>query len=193
MNTNDIAQMVALALAEDLGGNVNANHDITASLIPAGTTATATIISREDCTFCGVEWANEVFRQLDDSTTIHWHVQDGDKVTANQTLCSISGDARILLTGERTAMNFMQTLSGTATEAATYVAAMAGSSTTLLDTRKTIPGLRTAQKYAVKCGGGQNHRIGLFDAFLIKENHIRSCGSINAAFSYGPFARTPHF
>ena len=127
---------------------------------------------------CGTAWVDEVFAQLSDQAVIQWFVQDGDKVTANTVLCEISGPARILLTGERTALNFLQTLSGTATTTARYVALLNGSKTRLLDTRKTVPGMRLAQKYAVSCGGGKNHRIGLYDAFLIKENHIAAAGSI---------------
>jgi len=132
---------------------------------------------------CGTQWVDEVFAQLSDQTVLQWFVQDGDKVAANTVLCEISGPARILLTGERTALNFLQTLSGTATTTAKYVALLQGSKTRLLDTRKTLPGMRLAQKYAVSCGGGKNHRIGLYDAFLIKENHIAAAGSIANAVS----------
>ena len=177
----DIQKTISWALNEDLNG-VDANNDITAALIPAENNATATIISRDECIVCGLAWVNEVFKQLDAQTSkptkITWFVNDGEHVKPNTTLCEISGNARILLTGERTGLNFLQTLSGTATLTATYVKELGDSKTQLLDTRKTLPGLRSAQKYAVKCGGGNNHRIGLFDAFLIKENHIAACGGI---------------
>jgi nicotinate-nucleotide pyrophosphorylase (carboxylating) len=174
----EIRRGVSHALAEDLGYLPIQQGDITASLIPAEQQATATVITREDCVVCGTAWVDEVFAQLSDQAVIQWFVQDGDKVTANTVLCEISGPARILLTGERTALNFLQTLSGTATTTARYVALLNGSKTRLLDTRKTLPGMRLAQKYAVSCGGGKNHRIGLYDAFLIKENHIAAAGSI---------------
>ena len=201
----DITQGVALALKEDLGTNLSESDlsvkssgiDITAELIPESEIANATIITRENCIVCGVDWVNEVFKQLDLTiskrykannnesafvpTTITWLVTDGQQVTANTTLFKLSGFARTLLTRERTALTFLQSLSGTATITNSYVKALNGSATKLLDTRKTIPGLRNAQKYAVTCGGGFNHRIGLFDAFLIKENHIAACGSISNA------------
>jgi nicotinate-nucleotide pyrophosphorylase (carboxylating) len=175
---HEIRRGVSQALAEDLGYLPVAQGDITASLIPASQQATATVITREDCVVCGTAWVDEVFAQLSDQVVISWLVHDGDKVTANTVLCEISGPAAILLTGERTALNFLQTLSGTATTTARYVALLAGSKTRLLDTRKTLPGLRLAQKYAVACGGGKNHRMGLYDAFLIKENHIAAAGGI---------------
>ncbi|WP_333795769.1 carboxylating nicotinate-nucleotide diphosphorylase [Rheinheimera sp.] len=174
----EIRRGVSHALAEDLGYLPLAQGDITASLIPTEQQATATIITREDCVICGVDWVEEVFQQLSDQVVIQWFVKDGDTVAANTLLCEISGPARVLLTGERTALNFLQTLSGTATTTAKYVALLGNSKTRLLDTRKTLPGLRLAQKYAVTCGGGKNHRIGLYDAFLIKENHIAAAGSI---------------
>lgn len=194
---NDITKMVSWALQEDLGGDLKAaiktSQDITAELIPADNNAVATVINREDCIICGVEWVNEVFRQLDTitglTTEITWFVTDGQAAKANTTLFELSGNARTLLTGERTALNFLQTLSGTATLTSQYVKELEGSKTKLLDTRKTLPGLRTAQKYAVACGGGVNHRIGLFDAFLIKENHIAACGGIYKAVST---AKTNH-
>ncbi|MCH8537888.1 MAG: carboxylating nicotinate-nucleotide diphosphorylase [Alkalimonas sp.] len=173
-----IRASVAAAIAEDLGQLPIDQGDITASLIPAVQLAEATIISREAAIICGTAWVDEVFQQLDPSVSIEWQVQDGDSVAANQLLCRLSGPARSLLTGERTALNFLQTLSGTATTTDHYVQHLNGSRTQLLDTRKTLPGLRLAQKYAVRCGGGQNHRIGLFDAFLIKENHIAAAGGI---------------
>ncbi len=177
----EIRRGVSHALAEDLGYLPIQQGDITASLIPAAQQATATVITREKCVICGTMWVDEVFAQLSAETVIQWFVQDGDKVAANTVLCEITGPARILLTGERTALNFLQTLSGTATTTAKYVALLHGSKTRLLDTRKTLPGLRLAQKYAVSCGGGKNHRIGLYDAFLIKENHIAAAGSIACA------------
>ncbi|HHA0034709.1 TPA: carboxylating nicotinate-nucleotide diphosphorylase [Yersinia enterocolitica] len=177
----DIPSTVAQALSEDLGGEVNADRDLTAQLLPAGKQAKATIITREAGVFCGERWLNEVFIQLGAQVSVKWEVNDGDKLVADQVLCHLTGPARILLTGERTALNFLQTLSGVATEVSRYVAALAGLKTQLLDTRKTVPGLRTALKYAVLCGGGNNHRLGLSDAFLIKENHIIAAGSIKEA------------
>jgi len=183
---HDIQKTVTWALCEDLGvehaDELKNSQDITAELIPIQNTAVANIITREDCIICGVAWVNEVFAQLDaiynTQTNITWFVNDGESVKANSTLFELSGNARILLTGERSALNFLQSLSGTATLTSAYVKELSNSNTKLLDTRKTIPGLRSAQKYAVKCGGGVNHRIGLFDAFLIKENHIAACGGI---------------
>ncbi|KHS72955.1 nicotinate-nucleotide pyrophosphorylase [Pectobacterium brasiliense] len=177
----DIPASVQLALREDLGGIVDANQDITALLLPDNETTSARIITREAGIFCGTRWLEEVFSQLGNTTTIVWHVADGDAITPNQTLCDITGPAKQLLTGERTALNFLQTLSGVATEVSRYVAVLQGTRTRLLDTRKTLPGLRTALKYAVSCGGGDNHRLGLSDAFLIKENHIIAAGSIKNA------------
>ncbi len=174
----EIQRAVASALAEDLGFLSLADGDITASLIPQQQQASATIITREECVLCGSAFVDEVFRQLGGEVRIDWRAKDGDKLAANSTLCSLSGPARILLTGERTALNFLQLLSATATTTAHYVQFLQGSNTRLLDTRKTIPGLRFAQKYAVSTGGGKNHRIGLYDAFLIKENHIAAAGSI---------------
>ncbi|AFI91963.1 carboxylating nicotinate-nucleotide diphosphorylase [Pectobacterium parmentieri] len=177
----DIPASVQLALREDLGGIVDANQDITALLLPDNETVSARIITREAGIFCGTRWLEEVFSQLGNTTTIVWHVTDGEAITPNQTLCDITGPAKQLLTGERTALNFLQTLSGVATEVSRYVAILQGTRTRLLDTRKTLPGLRTALKYAVSCGGGDNHRLGLSDAFLIKENHIIAAGSIKNA------------
>lgn len=176
--TLDIPRTVAFAIEEDVR-----TGDITASLIPAGNSAHARVITRESAVICGVEWVNEVFRQIDPSVMVHWKVADGDRVEPNQVLFELQGKARSLLTGERCALNFLQTLSGTATVCRRYADIVAGTSVRLLDTRKTIPGLRTAQKYAVTCGGCFNHRIGLYDAFLIKENHIAACGGIAAAVS----------
>ncbi|CUA86777.1 carboxylating nicotinate-nucleotide diphosphorylase [Pseudidiomarina woesei] len=178
----DREQMVQRALQEDLNG-LTADLDITAQLIPAGEEARARVITREDAVICGVDWVNEVFKQLGDEVTVTWHVADGDDVVADSLLCELEGPARVILTGERTALNFLQTLSGVATTTAYYVRHLEGSDTRLLDTRKTIPGLRTALKYAVVCGGGFNHRIGLYDAYLIKENHIMACGGIAQAIA----------
>ncbi|PSW44047.1 carboxylating nicotinate-nucleotide diphosphorylase [Photobacterium leiognathi] len=179
----EITRTVADTLREDLGGEIDPNLDITAGLIPADSQGVATIITREHGVFCGKMWADEVFKQLGGEVTIEWHVEDGDIVEPNQTLCTLSGPSRILLTGERNAMNFIQTLSGCATLTEQYVKQLEGTNTRLLDTRKTIPGLRSALKYAVTCGGGFNHRIGVFDAYLIKENHIIACGGIKQAIS----------
>jgi len=173
---SDLAQQVTTALAEDIGGG-----DITAQLVPAAQRVTGKVITREEATLCGRPWVTEVFRQLDPAVQLTWHADDGDRVTANQTLFEIAGLARPVLTGERTALNFLQLLSATATATRRYVDAIAGTRCAILDTRKTIPGLRTAQKYAVLCGGGQNYRIGLFDQVLIKENHIAAAGSLTAA------------
>ncbi|EKN5997556.1 carboxylating nicotinate-nucleotide diphosphorylase [Yersinia enterocolitica] len=177
----DIPSTVAQALSEDLGGEVNADRDLTAQLLPASKQAEATIITREAGVFCGERWLNEVFIQLGAQVSVKWEVKDGDELVADQVLCHLTGPARILLTGERTALNFLQTLSGVATEVSRYVTALSGLHTQLLDTRKTVPGLRTALKYAVLCGGGNNHRLGLSDAFLIKENHIIAASSIKEA------------
>lgn len=174
--TQRIRENVTAALAEDIGSG-----DITAQLIPANQQAKATVITREDCVFCGKDWVTEVFAQLDKDVIIEWHIEDGDSAPANSTLFSLSGNARSLLTGERTALNFVQTLSGTATISRYYANLVAHTAVKLLDTRKTLPGLRDAQKYAVAAGGCHNHRIGLYDAFLIKENHISACGGIAAA------------
>ncbi|MCT4700955.1 carboxylating nicotinate-nucleotide diphosphorylase [Enterobacteriaceae bacterium H20N1] len=177
----DIPQAVSLALREDLGGEVDPEKDITAQLLPENHTSHAVVITREDGVFCGKRWVEEVFIQLGGDVQVKWHVEDGQAVTANQPLFELDGPSRVLLTGERTALNFVQTLSGVASEVRTYVDLLAGTHTQLLDTRKTLPGLRTALKYAVLCGGGSNHRLGLSDAFLIKENHIISAGSIRQA------------
>ncbi|MDA0129827.1 carboxylating nicotinate-nucleotide diphosphorylase [Vibrio sp. MarTm2] len=175
----EISRAVADTIKEDLGGTLDPAADITASLIPADARNEATIITREHGVFCGQAWADEVFKQLGGQVTITWHVQDGDKVEPNQVLCTLEGPSRALLTGERNAMNFIQTLSGCATITAQYAAELEGTNCRLLDTRKTIPGLRSALKYAVACGGGFNHRIGVFDAYLIKENHIIANGGIS--------------
>ncbi|RYZ90902.1 MAG: carboxylating nicotinate-nucleotide diphosphorylase, partial [Moraxellaceae bacterium] len=172
-----IPPLVASALAEDIG-----TGDISAELIPAERRASAYVITREDCVVCGQAYFNEVFAQLGD-VDIQWLVGEGDRVNANTRLVELAGSARVLLTGERCALNFLQTLSGTATTTAHFVHLVKDAAFKLLDTRKTIPGLRLAQKYAVAVGGGFNHRIGLYDAFLIKENHIAACGSITQAIT----------
>ncbi|APZ41757.1 carboxylating nicotinate-nucleotide diphosphorylase [Acidihalobacter ferrooxydans] len=171
-----IERNVTAALAEDYGSG-----DLTAALIPKDTQATATVITRENAVICGAPWFDAVFARIDPRIDIQWAVAEGDTATANQPLCRLRGPARALLSGERTALNFLQTLSGTATVTRRYADLLAGSDTRLLDTRKTLPGLRRAQKYAVRCGGGHNHRMGLYDAILIKENHIAAAGSIGAA------------
>ena len=173
-----VSQAVKAALQEDVGSG-----DLTAQLIPADRTARATVITREDAVLCGTAWFDEVFRQIDSRVRVTWSARDSDRVRADQQLCSLEGPARSLLTGERTALNFLQMLSATATVTRKYVDAVAGTKCRILDTRKTIPGLRVAQKYAVRCGGGTNHRIGLFDAILVKENHIAAAGSIAGAVS----------
>ena len=183
MLQQEIRRAVSTALAEDLGGHSAIDGDITANLIAVETQATAKVISREPAVFCGKAWVDEVFLQLGNTVTVTWFVADGDLVAADQTLFTLQGPARTLLTGERNALNFVQTLSGVATLTKQYVDKLAGTQCQLLDTRKTIPGLRFAQKYAVTCGGGKNHRIGLFDAYLIKENHIMACGGIAQAIS----------
>lgn len=172
----EIAQMCQLALAEDIAGEKPT--DITAELIQAEKSANATLITREPGILCGVKWVETVFRLIDEEVKIQWKFKDGDKISANDVICHIHGNARALLTGERSAMNFLQTLSATASTTSTYAGQLRSVHCKLLDTRKTIPGMRFGQKYAVQCGGGTNHRIGLSDAFLIKENHIIACGGI---------------
>ena len=172
----EITRNVQTALAEDVGSG-----DITGELIPADKLATATVITREAMTMAGKPWFDEVCRQVDATIDVTWHHEDGDRVDDGTVLCELRGPARSILTAERTALNFLQLLSATATVTRQYVDAVAGANCHVLDTRKTIPGLRLAQKYAVVCGGGTNHRVGLFDAFLIKENHILSAGGITAA------------
>jgi len=174
----DIPRQVRAALDEDMG-----TGDITAGLIPAHATGSARVITRESAIVCGQAWVEEVFRQLDPAVSIHWETTDGSPVTSNQTLLTLTGPLRSLLSGERTALNFLQCLSGTATVCQQYARKVGHTSVKLLDTRKTLPGLRTAQKYAVRVGGCYNHRVGLYDAFLIKENHIAACGSIATAIS----------
>lgn len=176
MASSEIQTIVKLALEEDIGSG-----DITAALIPENTQIQATVISRENAVFCGRDWFDETFAQLDASVSINWNVEDGDGILKDQVLCTLKGPAAALLAGERTALNFVQALSGTATQTHKYTKRVSNLNITLLDTRKTFPGLRHAQKYAVKCGGAKNHRMGLFDAFLIKENHIAACGGITQA------------
>ncbi|MHA2758918.1 carboxylating nicotinate-nucleotide diphosphorylase [Aeromonas dhakensis] len=189
MLQQDIRRAVRAALLEDLGDALtaldqpDASADITAQLIPADRISTARVITREAGVFCGQPWVDEVFTQLGGDVQVEWLVQDGEVLTPNQELFRLHGPARTLLTGERNALNFVQTLSGVATLTARYVAELAGTDCRLLDTRKTLPGLRSAQKYAVTCGGGKNHRIGLYDAYLIKENHILACGGIAQAIA----------
>ncbi|MFB1011050.1 MAG: carboxylating nicotinate-nucleotide diphosphorylase [Thiopseudomonas sp.] len=173
---DEVRNNVRIALAEDVG-----TGDITAQLIPADRQVHARVITREDATIVGVAWVNEVFRQVDASVKVTWHVRDGERVKTNQVLFELEGPARALLTGERSALNFMQTLSAVASRCQHYADLVSDLPVKLLDTRKTIPGLRLAQKYAVTCGGCHNHRIGLYDVFLIKENHITACGGIAAA------------
>jgi len=172
----NLKENVRSALSEDVGSG-----DITAQLIPENHYAKATVITREDSVLCGRPWFDEVFHQIDPTVVIDWKKNEGDRVSSNMELVVIEGSARSILTAERTALNFLQTLMGTATTAAHYASLLAGTNTKILDTRKTIPGLRLAQKYAVKVGGAENHRVGLYDAFLIKENHIATCGSIKSA------------
>ena len=175
-STDVVLSNVRAALNEDVGSG-----DITAALIEPHSQAAARVITREDGVLCGRAWVDAVFAQLDREVVLEWHAEDGQRVSAGDSLFSLRGPARSLLTGERTALNFLQLLSGTATTCRHYADLVAGTGVKLLDTRKTIPGLRIAQKYAVSCGGCHNHRIGLYDAFLIKENHISACGGIAAA------------
>jgi nicotinate-nucleotide pyrophosphorylase (carboxylating) len=171
-----IARDVRRALEEDIGSG-----DVTADLLPPAAQARARLVTREEAVLCGCAWFDECFRQLDPAIQVAWQVHDGARIARGALLCQLEGPARALVTGERTAINFLQTLSGTATATAAYVEAARGTRTTVLDTRKTLPGLRAAQKYAVRVGGAANHRAGLFDAVLIKENHIAAAGSITAA------------
>lgn len=182
----EISTMCQLALAEDLAVLADcdaSDSDISAELIDSEMKAKATLITRESGLFCGKSWVNKIYQLLGDETEIDWLIADGEKMTSNQVLCQLEGNARKLLTGERSAMNFVQMLSATATLTHQYVRKMNSSNCQLLDTRKTIPGMRFGQKYAVQCGGGTNHRIGLSDAFLIKENHIMACGGIREALT----------
>jgi len=172
----DIKEIVRQALAEDIG-----TGDLTAGLIAANTKANAHVITRDNAILCGTAWFDEVFRQLDSAITIEWHANDSDSIQFGQTICQVRGPARSALSGERMALNFLQLLSGTATQTRRYVDAVNGTQAKILDTRKTLPTLRNAQKYAVTCGGGYNHRMGLYDGILIKENHILAAGSITQA------------
>jgi nicotinate-nucleotide pyrophosphorylase (carboxylating) len=176
----DLASQVQIALAEDLGGG-----DVTASLVPEGQRVRGRVITREAAILCGTAWVEETYRRLDPAVKLTWRAGDGTALGAGQVIFEIAGPARAVLSGERTALNFLQLLSGTATAARAFVDAVAGTGCRILDTRKTLPGLRTAQKYAVRCGGADNHRIGLFDQILIKENHIAAAGSITAAVAAG--------
>lgn len=173
---SDITRVVQAALSEDLGAG-----DLSAALIPDTVSAQADVVSRESAVLCGAAWFDQVFKQLDPASRITWHARDGELVTPDQVLCTLTGPARTVLSGERTALNFLQTLSATATLAWRYAQAVKGTSVKILDTRKTLPGLRSAQKYAVLCGGCYNHRHGLYDGILIKENHIIAAGSLRAA------------
>ncbi|MGB9329288.1 MAG: carboxylating nicotinate-nucleotide diphosphorylase [Steroidobacteraceae bacterium] len=173
---SDLGRQVEAALAEDIG-----RGDVTAALVPAAQRVRGRVITRETAVLCGQAWAAEIFRRLDPLVRLSWHAADGARLVADQVVLEIAGPARAVLTGERTALNFLQLLSGTATAARAYVDAVAGTGCRILDTRKTLPGLRSAQKYAVRCGGADNHRMGLFDQILIKENHIAAAGSITAA------------
>ncbi|HJX21755.1 MAG TPA: carboxylating nicotinate-nucleotide diphosphorylase, partial [Steroidobacteraceae bacterium] len=172
----DLGAQVDAALREDIGSG-----DVTASLVPAGQSVRGSVITREEAILCGRAWADETFRRLDPRVQLTWHAADGERLAANQVIFEITGPARAVLTGERTALNFLQLLSGTATATRRFADAIAGTPCRILDTRKTLPGLRTAQKYAVRCGGGDNHRMGLYDRVLIKENHIAAAGSLTAA------------
>ena len=176
MQTIDIDNMVAQALAEDVG-----QGDVSAALLDVNSNMRATIITREAMVLCGVAWVEAVYQALSSRVQMVWSAQDGEHISAGQTLAVLTGPSRSLVTGERTALNFLQTLSGTATTTARFVDAIAHTRARLLDTRKTLPGLRLAQKYAVRCGGGYNHRIGLYDAFLLKENHLLAAGSLSCA------------
>ena len=182
----DVTDTVRRALAEDMG-----NGDLTATLIPENQTARAQVVTREDAILCGCAWFDEVFHQLDTRVRTIWKAPDGEAIRAGRTLCQIEGPARAILTGERTGLNFLQTLSGVATRTRSYVDAIRGTRAIILDTRKTVPGLRLAQKYAVRCGGGQNHRLGLYDGILIKENHIAAAGSIVAAIEAAKVSAVP--
>lgn len=184
MNHQQVQSDVERALCEDVGSG-----DITAALLPETLQVQATIVSREPMLMCGQAWSDAVFHTLDPSVSIRWHVEETSYLETPHTLCTLVGNARALLTAERTALNFLQTLSGTATTTYHYAKRLQRYSVALLDTRKTLPGLRYAQKYAVKCGGGVNHRMGLYDAFLIKENHIKACGSLTNAIAQ---ARASH-
>lgn len=178
ISDEQLTAQVELALEEDIQSG-----DITASLIPLNKQVTADLFSRDAAVLCGCDWLKQTFTQLDPDVKIKWQANDGDNIRPDQIICTLTGSAQSILTSERTAINFLQTLSGTATQTKKYVDAVEGTNTQILDTRKTIPGLRLAQKYAVTCGGGMNHRIGLYDMILIKENHIESAGSIEMALN----------
>jgi nicotinate-nucleotide pyrophosphorylase (carboxylating) len=178
VDSDVIARQVTAALAEDLGAG-----DVTAALVPASQQVRAQIIAREPAVLCGTDWADLTFKQLDPSIRVDWQAHDGDALVADRAVVRLAGPARPILTGERTALNFLQTLSATATAARRYVDAVAGTGCRILDTRKTLPGMRLAQKYAVRCGGAQNHRLGLYDMVLLKENHIIAAGSIGGAIA----------
>ncbi|MDJ0793283.1 MAG: carboxylating nicotinate-nucleotide diphosphorylase [Woeseiaceae bacterium] len=173
---DSIGPVVAAAIAEDVGAG-----DLTAGLIDDDAVVGAQILARESLVVCGTAWVDEVFRQIDTTIIVDWYIGDGQRAEPDDVICKIVGAARAILSAERAALNFLQTLSGTATTTAVYVEAVAGTGAKVLDTRKTIPGLRLAQKYAVRCGGGENHRVGLFDAILIKENHVKTAGGIREA------------
>jgi nicotinate-nucleotide pyrophosphorylase (carboxylating) len=172
----DLSRQVEAALAEDIGSG-----DVTARLVPATQQVRGTVVTREAAVLCGRPWADETFRRLDPRVQLGWHAADGERLSSGQVICEIQGPARAVLSGERTALNFLQLLSATATQARRFVDAVAGTGCRILDTRKTLPGLRTAQKYAVRCGGADNHRMGLYDRVLIKENHIAAAGSLSRA------------
>jgi nicotinate-nucleotide pyrophosphorylase (carboxylating) len=182
----DLGAQVAAALAEDVG-----RGDVTAALVPAAQRVRGRVISRESAVLCGRPWAEETFRRLDAAVRLSWHAADGERLEPERVVFEIAGPARPVLTGERTALNFLQLLSGTATATRAFVDAIAGTHCRILDTRKTLPGLRSAQKYAVRCGGADNHRLGLFDQILIKENHIAAAGSITAAIAAARAAQPP--
>jgi nicotinate-nucleotide pyrophosphorylase (carboxylating) len=189
MLQDDIKATVKMALEEDLGGKLDPTLDVTSQLIDENESDEATVITREAGIFCGKAWVEEVYRQLGNKVELTWFVKDGDAIEPGEQLFHVKGNARTMLTAERTTLNFVQTLSGVATEVSKYVKAIKDTNCKLLDTRKTVPCLRTALKYAVTCGGGKNHRIGLFDMFLIKENHIMACGGIEKAIER---ARSQH-
>jgi nicotinate-nucleotide pyrophosphorylase (carboxylating) len=174
----DLETQVNTALREDIGSG-----DVTAQLVPAGQTVRGRVITREAAILCGRPWVEATFRNIDPNIKLHWHASDGDRLAADQVIFEIAGSARAVLTGERTSLNFLQLLSATATEARRFVDAIAGTGCIVIDTRKTLPGLRTAQKYAVRCGGAQNHRMGLYDMVLIKENHIVAAGTLPGAIA----------
>ena len=184
---DEIQRNVQQALTEDVG-----EGDLTAALIPSGTTMNASVISREDAVLCGMQWFATCFMTLAPDTVIDWFAKDGDKLQAGQKLCEVTGNARALLTAERSALNFLQLLSAVATQTRHYVDAIAGTGAAIVDTRKTLPGLRMAQKYAVTCGGGINHRLGLYDGILIKENHIMAAGGIKPALVKAQEIAPPH-